>query len=36
LIDWGLTPTLAIFQLYRVVNNFYYNLDTYMILRNKT
>jgi len=27
LIDWCLTPTLAIFQLYRGVNKFYVNLD---------
>jgi len=28
LIDWCLTPTLAIFQLYRGVNKFYVSLDT--------
>jgi len=27
LIDWCLTPTLTIFQLYRGVNKFYVNLD---------
>jgi len=26
LIDWCLTPTLAIFQIYRDVNKFYYQL----------
>ena len=26
MIDWCLMPTLAIFQLYRGVNKFYYNL----------
>jgi len=36
LIDWSLTPTLAVFQLYRDVNKCYINLDTYKTLRNKT
>ena len=36
LIDWCLKPTLAIFQLYRGVNIFYYNLDTYKTLINNT
>ena len=27
-IDWCLTPTLAIFQLYRGVNTFYVTVDT--------
>ena len=29
MIDWWLTPTLAIFQLYSGGNKFYYTLDTY-------
>ena len=28
LIDWYLTPTLAVFQLYRGVNNFYDMFNT--------
>ena len=36
LIDWCLAPTLAVFQLYRGVNEYYINLDTYNTLRNKT
>ena len=33
-IDWCLTSTLAVFQLYRGVNKLYI-LDTYTTLRNK-
>jgi len=36
LIDWCLTPTLAIFQLFRGVTKFIINLDTYKTIRNKT
>ena len=36
LVDWYLTPTLAVFQLYPRVNKCYYNLDTYRILKYKT
>jgi len=31
MIDWCLTPTLAIFQLYRGVNKFYYTVDQILI-----
>ena len=36
MIDWCLTPTLAIFQLYRGVTKFLITLDTYKTIRNKT
>ena len=36
LIDWCLTPTLAVFQLYSGVDKYYINLDTYKTIRNKT
>jgi len=28
LVDWCLTPTLAVFQLYHGVNKFHINFDT--------
>ena len=36
LIDWCLTPALAIFQLDRGANKFCVNLDTYKTIRNNT
>ena len=36
LIEGFLTPSLAIFQLYRGANDFIIYLDIYMTLRNKT
>jgi len=33
MIDWCLTPTLAVFQLYRGVNKFYI-LNNYKTIRN--
>jgi len=36
LIDWCLTPTLAVFQIYRGVNKFPVDLDTEKAIRNKT
>ena len=36
LIDWWFMTTLAIFQLYRGVNKFIINLDTYKTIRDQT